>query len=251
MVRIIMHGCNGKMGQVITGLVADDPNAQIVAGIDIADNRDNGYPVFTDIKKCDVAADVIVDFAAAAAVDALLDYSVEKQIPVVLCTTGVSDEQLARVKESSKKVAILKSANMSLGINTLMKLLKDAANVFAPAGYDIEIVEKHHNQKVDAPSGTAIALADSINEARGGEYEYVYDRSQVRKKRDKKELGISAVRGGTIVGEHEVIFAGIDEVIEFKHTAYSKSVFAKGAVEAAKFLAGKPAGMYDMADVIG
>lgn len=251
MVRIIMHGCNGKMGQVITGLVADDPNTQIVAGIDIADNRDNGYPVFTDIKKCDVAADVIVDFAAAAAVDALLDYSVEKQIPVVLCTTGLSDEQLARVKESSKKVAILKSANMSLGINTLMKLLKDAANVFAPAGYDIEIVEKHHNQKVDAPSGTAIALADSINEARGGEYEYVYDRSQVRKKRDKKELGISAVRGGTIVGEHEVIFAGIDEVIEFKHTAYSKSVFAKGAVEAAKFLAGKPAGMYDMADVIG
>ena len=251
MVRIIMHGCNGKMGQVITGLEADDPNAQIVAGIDIADNRDNGYPVFTDIKKCDVAADVIVDFAAAAAVDALLDYSVEKQIPVVLCTTGLSDEQLARVKESSKKVAILKSANMSLGINTLMKLLKDAANVFAPAGYDIEIVEKHHNQKVDAPSGTAIALADSINEARGGEYEYVYDRSQVRKKRDKKEIGISAVRGGTIVGEHEVIFAGIDEVIEFKHTAYSKSVFAKGAVEAAKFLAGKPAGMYDMADVIG
>ena len=243
MVRIIMHGCNGKMGQVITGLAADDPNAQIVAGIDIADNRDNGYPVFTDIKKCDVAADVIVDFAAAAAVDALLDYSVEKQIPVVLCTTGLSDEQLAKVKECSKKVAILKSANMSLGINTLMKLLKDAANVFAPAGYDIEIVEKHHNQKVDAPSGTAIALADSINEARGGEYEYVYDRSQVRKKRDKKELGISAVRGGTIVGEHEVIFAGIDEVIEFKHTAYSKSVFAKGAVEAAKFLAGTPAGM--------
>jgi len=246
-----MHGCNGKMGQVITGLVADDPNVQIVAGIDIADNRDNGYPVFTDIKKCDVAADVIVDFAAAAAVDALLDYSVEKQIPVVLCTTGLSDEQLAKVKESSKKVAILKSANMSLGINTLMKLLKEAANVFAPAGFDIEIVEKHHNQKVDAPSGTAIALADSINEARGGEYEYVYDRSQVRKKRDKKELGISAVRGGTIVGEHEVIFAGVDEVIEFKHTAYSKSVFAKGAVEAAKFLAGKPAGMYDMADVIG
>ena len=251
MVRIIMHGCNGKMGQVITGLVADDPNAQIVAGIDIADNRDNGYPVFTDIKKCDVAADVIVDFAAAAAVDALLDYSVEKQIPVVLCTTGLSDEQLARVKESSKKVAILKSANMSLGINTLMKLLKDAANVFAPAGYDIEIVEKHHNQKVDAPSGTAIALADSINEARGGEYEYVYDRSQVRKKRDKKEIGISSVRGGTIVGEHEVIFAGIDEVIEFKHTAYSKAIFGKGAVEAAKFLAGKPAGRYDMSDVIG
>ena len=251
MTKIIMHGCNGKMGQVITGIAADDPEIEIVAGIDITGDRGNSYPVFTDINDCDVEADVIVDFAAAAAVDALLDYSVKKHIPVVLCTTGLSEEQLAKVKESSKKTAILKSANMSLGINTLMKILKDAANVFAPAGYDIEIIEKHHNQKVDAPSGTAIALADSINEARNNEYEYVYDRSQVRKERDKKELGISAVRGGTIVGEHEVLFAGIDEVIEFKHTAYSKSVFAKGAVEAAKFLAGKPDGMYDMSDVIG
>lgn len=251
MVKVIMHGCNGKMGQVITGIAAGDPEVSIVAGIDIVDNRDNGYPVFTDIDECDVPADVIIDFAAAAAVDKLLDYGVSRQIPIVLCTTGLSEQQLEKVKECSGKVAILKSANMSLGINTLMKLLRDAANVFAPAGYDIEIVEKHHNQKVDAPSGTALALADSINEARGNEYEYVYDRSQVRKKRDKKELGISAVRGGTIVGEHEVIFAGIDEVIEFKHTAYSKSVFAKGAVEAAKFLSGKPAGMYDMADVIG
>lgn len=251
MTRIIMHGCNGKMGQVITGICKDDPAVQIVAGIDVIDNRENGYPVFTDITKCDVDADVIVDFAAAAAVDGLLDFAVAKKIPVVLCTTGLSPEQLNKVSQSSEKVAILKSANMSLGINTIMKLLKDAANVFAPAGFDVEIVEKHHNQKVDAPSGTALALADSINEARGNEYEYVYDRSQVRQKRGAKELGISAVRGGTIVGEHEVIFAGIDEVIEIKHTAYSKSVFAKGAVEAAKFLAGQSAGMYDMADVIG
>jgi len=251
MVRIIMHGCNGKMGQVITGIVAGDTDAEIVAGIDMIDNRENGYPVFTNIFDCDVAADVIVDFAAAAAVDNLLQFSRERKIPVVLCTTGLSKEQLEKVQETSAEVAILKSANMSLGINTLMKLLKDAANVFAPAGYDIEIVEKHHNQKLDAPSGTAIALADAINEARDNEYEYVYDRSQVRQKRGKKELGISAVRGGTIVGEHEVFFAGIDEVIEFKHTAYSKSVFAKGAVEAAKFLKGKEPGMYDMADVIG
>ncbi len=251
MVRIIMHGCNGKMGQVITGIVAGDADAEIVAGIDMVDNRDNGYPVFTNIYDCDVEADVIVDFAAAAAVDNLLNYTLERKIPVVLCTTGLSKEQLEKVKETSAEVAILKSANMSLGINTLMKLLKDAANVFAPAGYDIEIVEKHHNQKLDAPSGTAIALADAINEARDNEYEYVYDRSQVRQKRGKKELGISAVRGGTIVGEHEVLFAGIDEVIEFKHTAYSKSVFAKGAVEAAKFLKEKKPGMYDMADVIG
>ena len=196
-------------------------------------------------------ADAIIDFAAAVAVDKLLDYSKAKKIPVVLCTTGLTPNQINKVAETSKDVAILKSANMSLGINTIMKLLKEAANVFAPAGFDIEIVEKHHNQKVDAPSGTALALADSINEARNNEYDYVYDRSQVRKKRDKKELGISAVRGGTIVGEHEVIFAGVDEVIEIKHTAYSKSVFAKGAIEAAKFLAGKPSGMYDMSDVIG
>lgn len=251
MVKIIMHGCNGKMGQVITDMVKNDDTAEIVAGIDVVDNRDNGYPVFTDIDACDVPADVIIDFAAAVAVDKLIDYSVKHKIPVVLCTTGLSEAQIAKVEEASRKVAVLRSANMSLGINTLMKLLKEAANIFAPAGYDIEIVEKHHNQKVDAPSGTAIALADSINEARNNEYEYVYDRSQVRKKRDKKELGISAVRGGTIVGEHEVIFAGVDEVIEFKHTAYSKSVFAKGAVEAGKYLAGKSAGLYNMSDVIG
>ena len=251
MVKIIMHGCNGKMGQVITDMVKNDDTAEIVAGIDVVDNRDNGYPVFTDIDACDVPADVIIDFAAAVAVDKLLDYSVKHKIPVVLCTTGLSEAQIAKVEEASRKVAVLRSANMSLGINTLMKLLKEAANIFAPAGYDIEIVEKHHNQKVDAPSETAIALADSINEARNNEYEYVYDRSQVRKKRDKKELGISAVRGGTIVGEHEVIFAGVDEVIEFKHTAYSKSVFAKGAVEAGKYLAGKSAGLYNMSDVIG
>jgi len=193
---------------------------------------------------------VIIDFSNAAAADELLDYCVEKQVPVVLCTTGLSEEQLEKVEESAKKVAVLKSANMSLGINLLMKILKDATKVLSPAGYDIELVEKHHNQKLDAPSGTALALADSINEAADNQYHYVYDRSQVRQKRDQKEIGISAVRGGTIVGDHEVIFAGQDEVIEFKHTAYSKAVFGKGAVEAAKFLAWKPAGRYDMSDVI-
>ena len=183
-------------------------------------------------------------------VDVLVDYCVEKQIPVVLCTTGLSEEQLQKVEQAYEKVAILKSANMSLGINTLMELLKKAATVFAPAGFDMEIVEKHHHQKLDAPSGTALALADSMNDALEDAYTYKYDRSQERKKRDKYEIGISAVRGGNIVGEHEVIFAGQDEVIEFKHTAYSKAVFAKDAVEAAKFLNGKGAGHYDMADVI-
>ena len=250
MVRAIMHGCNGHMGQMITGLIKDDPEIEIVAGVDPVDCRDNGYPVFPSIDKCTVEADVIIDFTSAKAVDGLIAYSAEKKVPVVLCTTGLSEEQLDKVEKAYEKVAILKSANMSLGINTLMELLKKAATVFAPAGFDMEIVEKHHNQKLDAPSGTALALADSMNEALDEAYTYKYDRSQERKKRDPYEIGISAVRGGNIVGEHEVIFAGQDEVIEFKHTAYSKAVFAKGAVEAAKFLHGKGAGHYDMADVI-
>ena len=251
MTRAIMNGCNGKMGQCITGICAQDEDIEIVAGIDTYDGIKNDYPVFASLKECTVDADVIIDFSNAKAVDALLAYGVEKQIPIVLCTTGLSEQQLADVEKAYEKVAILKSANMSLGINTLMELLKKAAQVFAPAGFDMEIVEKHHRLKLDAPSGTALALADSINEAMDNQYHYVYDRSQKREKRDDKEIGISAVRGGTIVGEHEIIFAGQDEVIEFKHTAYSKAIFGKGAVEAAKFLAGKPAGRYDMSDVIG
>ena len=250
MIKVLMHGCKGKMGQMITGLIRDDEQVEIAAGVDAYTGIANDYPVFESVDSCDVDVDVAIDFSNAGAVDGLLDYCVEKQVPVVLCTTGLSKEQLKRVSEVSKKVAVLKSANMSMGINLLLKMLKDAAKVLAPAGYDIELVERHHNQKVDAPSGTALALADSMNEALNHEYTYVYDRSQVRKKREQKEMGISAVRGGTIVGEHEVIFAGPDEVIEFRHTAYSRSVFGKGAVEAAKFLAGKEAGMYDMSDVI-
>lgn len=250
MIRLIMHGCNGKMGQVISNIVAADPETELVAGIDLRDDGHNSYPVFTEIEKCNVEADALIDFSAAPAVDRLLEYCVARQLPCVLCTTGLSKEQLEKVEEASRKVAILKSANMSLGINLLLKMLKEAAGVLAPAGYDIEIVEKHHNQKVDAPSGTALALADSINAQCGNTYEYIYDRSQRRQKRDRKEIGISAVRGGTIVGDHDVIFAGEDEVITFSHTAYSKAVFAKGAVQAGKFLAGKPAGMYDMSHVI-
>lgn len=250
MVKAIMHGCNGKMGQVITGLVRDDSGIEIVAGIDKYRGVENTYPVFDTLEACDVEADVVIDFSNAAAVDELLAVCAERALPVVLCTTGLSEEQLQNVQRISEKTAVLRSANMSLGVNLLMKLLKEAASVLAPAGFDIELVEKHHNLKVDAPSGTAIAMADSINEALDNEYVYNYDRSKERKKREKKEIGIVAVRGGTIVGQHDVIFAGADEVIEFQHTAYSKAVFGKGAVEAAKFLAGKPAGRYDMSDVI-
>ena len=251
MVKIIMHGCNGKMGQVITGIVAADKDAEIVAGIDIVDNRQNPYPVFTNIDDCNVEADVIIDFASAKAIDKLLDYVETRKIPVVLCTTGLSEEQLARVEEVSKKVAVLKSANMSLGINTLFKVHKSVSPLLAEAGFDIEIVEKHHHFKVDAPSGTALALGDAVNESLPEKYEYKFDRSQDRIPRPKNEIGFSSVRGGTIVGEHDVIFAGEDEVITFSHTAYSKSVFAKGAVEAAKFLKGQPAGHYTMKEVIG
>lgn len=251
MVKVIMHGCNGKMGKIISELIEKDSEIEIVAGIDPFNGGNNSYPVYPTIDECNIEADVVIDFTIAKAVDNLLLYCENKKLPLVLCTTGLSDEQLNMANEVSKKIPLLRSANMSLGINTLFKLLKEAAAVFSPAGFDIEIVEKHHNLKVDAPSGTALALADSVKEALDDDYYYVFDRSTERKMRDKKEIGISAVRGGTIVGEHEVIFAGIDEVIEFKHTAYSKSVFAKGAIEAAKFLAGKEPGFYNMQDVIG
>ncbi|MBD5543651.1 MAG: 4-hydroxy-tetrahydrodipicolinate reductase [Lachnospiraceae bacterium] len=250
MTKVIMHGCNGRMGQVISGLIAADEEIEVVAGVDVSNHINNPYPVFSSIQECDVKADAVIDFASAKAVDGLLEYCIREKLPCVLCTTGLSEEQLKKVEEASKQVAILKSANMSLGINLLLKMLKEATHVLAGAGYDIEIVERHHNQKLDAPSGTALALADSINEELNGEYEYVYDRSQVRQKRNKKEIGISAVRGGTIVGDHDVIFAGMDEVITFSHTAYSRSVFGKGAIQAAKFLKGKEAGMYDMSHVI-
>ena len=251
MIRAIMHGCNGAMGQVISGLLETDGEISVVAGIDVTDTMKHSYPVFPSLAECGVEADVVIDFSNAAAVDGLLKCCGEKKLPVVLCTTGLSGEQLKLVEETAKKTAVLRSANMSMGINLLMKLLKEAAPVLAAAGFDIEILEKHHNQKVDAPSGTALALADSVNESLGGGYHYKYDRTAVREKRDAKEIGIQAIRGGTIVGDHDVIFAGRDEVVTFSHMAYSKAIFAKGAIQAAKFLAGKKPGLSALADVIG
>ena len=250
MIKAIMHGCNGAMGQVISSLAETDGEMEIIAGVDLNTERKNGYPVYASLEECP-RADVIIDFASAKAVDHLLDYCAATGTPVVLCTTGLSEEQIRRVEETAEKAAVLRSANMSLGINLLLKLVKEAARVLAAADFDIEILEKHHNRKLDAPSGTALALADSINEAMESQYHYVYDRSSRRQKRDPKEIGIQSVRGGSIVGEHDVIFAGQDEVITISHTAYSRAIFAKGAVAAAKFLAGKTSGLYDMADVIG
>ena len=251
MVRVIMHGCNGRMGQAITRLAKEDKDIEIVAGIDPFDGVTNTYPVYKSINECEIKADVVIDFASAAAVDGLLDYCVNNNLPVVLCTTGLNEEQIKKVEETSKKIAVLKSANMSLGVNLLIKLLKDAAPVLGNAGYDIEVVEKHHKMKKDAPSGTALALADAINESMDNRYSYVYDRSDRLEARRENEIGISAVRGGTIVGIHDVIFAGEDEVITLNHTAYSRAIFAKGALTAAKYLADKKSGFFTMQDVIG
>ncbi|MCR4851059.1 MAG: 4-hydroxy-tetrahydrodipicolinate reductase [Lachnospiraceae bacterium] len=251
MTNVIMHGCNGRMGRMIASVVEQDENINIVAGVDVYDDGKNPFPVYKSIEECKTPADVVIDFSNAAAVDGLLKFCTDRKMPVVLCSTGLSPEQLDAVKAASEKVAVLKSANMSLGINMLIKVLRQEAAKLADEGYDIEIVEKHHNQKLDAPSGTALALADAINDSLDEKYDYVYDRSQRREKRPKNEIGISAIRGGTIVGDHDVIFAGTDEVITFSHTAYSRAVFAKGAVAAAKFLKGRAAGLYTMADVIG
>ena len=249
MTRIIMIGCNGKMGQVISGLVAEDEEAVIVAGVDISEGT-NDYPVYQTLAEVTEEADAMIDFSNPKLLDSILAYAREKKIPAVLCTTGYSREELDKIEQAAEECALLRSANMSLGVNTMMKVMETVTKTLAEAGFDIEIVEKHHNQKLDAPSGTALALADVINGQLENSYDYRYDRSTIREKRAKKEIGISAVRGGTIVGEHEIIFAGTDEVIEFKHTAYSKAIFGKGAISAAKFLKGKEAGLYNMKHVI-
>ena len=250
MVEVILHGCNGRMGQMLSELISKDEEMTVVAGIEPSGEAKNDYPVYKNFDELKETADVIIDFSTASAIDSLLDYCEKTHTPLVLCSTGLSEAQLGRVERLAKVSAVLVSANMSLGINVLLKLLKNVTKTLYGNGFDIEIVEKHHNQKLDAPSGTALALADVMKDELD-DISYNLDRTKVRKKRERNEIGISAVRGGTIVGEHEVIFAGTDEVIEIKHTAYSRAIFAKGAISAAKFLKGKSAGKYNMSDVIG
>ncbi|MBQ7573060.1 MAG: 4-hydroxy-tetrahydrodipicolinate reductase [Clostridia bacterium] len=249
MTRIIMNGCNGKMGRVITRLVEEDAECEIVAGFDINDNFENTYPVFSDPEEFMGEADVVIDFSHPSCLDALLSYCKRRNLPVIIATTGLSAEQKEKMQEASNEIPVFFSANMSLGINLLISLAKKATKLLE-GNFDIEIVERHHNQKIDAPSGTALAIADAIDETLSYPAEYVYDRHSVRRKRKPTEIGIHAVRGGTIVGDHEVIFAGNDEVIELKHSAYSKEVFAVGAIRAAKYMKAKGAGMYDMNDLI-
>ena len=249
-IRVIVSGCNGRMGQAITRMCEQSTDIEIVAGIDLITEKRNGYPVFADPMECQTAADVLIDFSGAALLDQLLSYCLQRKLPAVICSTGHSPEQIQALERASKQLPMFRSGNMSLGINLLTVLLKKAAAVLCDS-FDVEIVEKHHHGKVDAPSGTAIMLADSVRDGLNYVPEYVYERESVRQPRGKQEIGISAVRGGTIVGEHEVLFCGQDEVITFKHTAYSREIFANGAITAARFLSRveKP-GMYNMNDVL-
>lgn len=249
MTKIILCGCNGKMGAAITGIVNERDDCEIVAGVDVNTAKTFGYQVYANIVDVTENADVIIDFSHPSTLDSILAYAVDKQMPAVLCTTGYSEGQLAQIEEASQKVALFHSGNMSLGINLLIALSRKAAQILGDS-FDVEIVEKHHNLKLDAPSGTALMIAKAISEELPYESRYEYDRHSVRRKREKNEIGIHSVRGGTIVGEHEVIFAGHNEVVTLSHSAQSKGVFAAGAVNAAVYLNGKSAGLYDMNNLI-
>jgi len=250
MIKVIMHGYNGRMGRVIHEN-AEKNAVEIVAGIDLFPAENNKFPVFKNIKDCDVEADVIIDFSHPSAFEDLTGYAAEHKLPLVMCTTGLSEEQMEKLRsETAGEIPVFFSANMSLGVNLLIDLVKKAAR-FLEGNFDIEIIEKHHNQKLDAPSGTALAIADGINSALENPCKYVYDRQPYREKRSQTEIGIHAVRGGTIVGEHSVIFAGFNEVIEVNHSAMSRDVFAIGAMKAAKYIKDLPPGMYSMSDMLG
>lgn len=253
MAGILLSGCNGKMGKAVTANVAVTSGAEIIGGIDIYAESLYGYPVFgspalipDEITK---KADVIIDFSNPSALGGLLEYAVKNSIPAVICTTGLNDSQKALLKSAAEKIPVFFSANMSLGVNLVCELAKKAAAVLGN-DFDIEIVEMHHNQKIDAPSGTALMIADAIKDELDGDTKYEYDRHSKREKRTKNEIGIHAVRGGTITGEHEIIFAGHDEIIKISHSARSKELFATGAVNAAKFICGKEPGIYDMSAML-
>lgn len=249
MVNVLLCGCNGKMGRSVTASIKERCDCQVVAGIDLNTESHAGYPVYANPRNCMANPDVLIDFSHPSALDKTLEYAKEHNIPAVLATTGYSAEQIAEIHKAAEEIPVFFTANMSLGVNLLAELCKKAAEVLG-GDFDVEIIEKHHNQKLDAPSGTALMLARAVEEGLDYEPTYVYDRQSVRKKRDKKEIGFAAIRGGNIVGEHEVLFAGHDEIVTLTHSARSKEVFAVGAINAALFLVGKPAGLYTMADLV-
>jgi 4-hydroxy-tetrahydrodipicolinate reductase len=247
--RIILSGCNGKMGRTISESISERKDCIVVAGFDINIELKQEYPVLSDPKDYDGNADVIIDFSHPAFLTKLLEFALKRNMPVVIATTGLSDEQVEKVKAAALHIPVFYSRNMSIGVNLLIELAKKAAEVLS-SSFDIEIIEMHHNQKVDAPSGTALMLADAVSSVLDEKPEYKYDRQCERKKREKNEIGIHSVRGGTIVGEHEIMFAGKDEIIRISHSAMSKQVFATGAINAALFLANREPGLYSMSDLV-
>lgn len=250
MQKIIISGCCGHMGQVVADICREDPELEVAAGIDPQAQPIEAFPVFPSPSQCVFSADVVIDFSHPAALSGLLEFCTARKLPIVLATTGYSEEQLAQISETAKAIPIFRSANLSLGVNVLVELVRRAAALLGE-GFDVEIEERHHRRKLDAPSGTALMLADAAAQVLPYEAEYVYDRHGLRRPRDGREIGISSLRGGTIVGDHTVVFAGRDEVIELTHHAASREVFAAGAVKAAKFLAGVGApGLYDMSHLI-
>lgn len=250
MLKILISGCNGHMGQVVAQICRESGDAEVVGGFDLLGQEREDFPVYSSPAAFQGQADALIDFSAPAALPALLELGKARRLPLVLATTGYSPEQLAAIDAAAREIPIFRSGNMSLGINVLTELVNKAATALG-SDFDVEIVERHHRRKVDAPSGTALMLAQAAAEALPYEPEYVYQRQSVRKPRDAKEIGISSVRGGNIVGDHEVIFAGRDEVIELKHSAMSREVFASGALRAARFLAQvKTPGLYSMKDLV-
>jgi 4-hydroxy-tetrahydrodipicolinate reductase len=248
--KVLLHGCNGKMGRVMTRILAETPDMEIVCGVDIdPDKAANAYPVYASLAECRETSDMLMDFSHHTTLDGLLAFGISRNMPLVICTTGFTTEEKRRMAEASKKIPVLNSPNMALGVNLLLSLVKQAAEALNDE-FDVEIVEKHHNQKVDSPSGTALMIADAINSALDGSMQYVYGRHSKTGKRQKQEIGIHAVRGGAIVGEHDVIFAGQGEVLEINHSVLSRDVFAYGTIRAARFLIGKGPGLYSMKDVI-
>ena len=249
MLKILVNGCNGKMGQEVVKQVENTENAIVLLGVDRIDSGDNNFPVYTNIQEIVEKPDVIIDFSVPDATFKILEYAIKENIPTVIATTGFSDEQLSKIEEYSKIIPIFKSANMSFEINLMAKIVSETANLLKDS--DIEIVETHHNKKIDSPSGTALLLADRINSALSNKLNYEYNRHEKREKRSKSEIGIHSIRGGTEVGKHTVLFLGDNETFEITHSVTSRSVFAKGAIKAAIFLANKQPGLYDMNHLIG
>lgn len=249
MIKVLVCGCNGTMGHVLTDLIAEDTEMNVVAGIDNSEESPHHYPVFTDFNKCSVDVDVVIDFSHYSITPALIEYCIKTNTPAVICTTGLDEALIEKLNNASNKVPLFRSGNMSLGVNLIMDLARKAAKILQDK-FDIEIIEKHHNRKVDAPSGTAYMIAESINDELGGIKDYNFGRYGRSAKRNSSEIGIHAIRGGTMVGEHQVIYAGPDEIIEIKHTAMSRKIFASGAIRAAKFLLDKENGLYNMDDIL-